>query len=385
MIILIDDNKNKRVGILTLIGFDNYGNRLQNYATQEIIKTLNYNTETFVLINIPSKSSVIKQLKRKVNNINDRSLGKICIEVYKKIKKELFCYINRKIIKNRRKVFLDFVNRYITEQRFDVNNNSLVINNYEYFITGSDQVWNPFYNGGSSVYFLRFAPKERRVAYAASFGLSSIPDKYIDNYKKWLSEIPYLSVREESGAKIIKELTGRDVPVLVDPTLMLTREKWLSIAKEDPYKPDKPYLLTYFLGEIPKGTRKRIKKIARDYNLEIVRLADTRDKKRYIAGPGEFIDYINSADLVCTDSFHGSVFSILMETPFIVFDRVGTSMYSRIGTLLNKFNLHSRQANYIKDDEIFNIDFSHIPPILDEERKKALNYLKEALNVKDNN
>jgi hypothetical protein len=262
---------------------------------------------------------------------------------------------------------------------------TVAINNYDFFITGSDQVWNPFYNGFSSIYFLEFAPKEKRIAYAPSFGIPKIPAVYKEKYKKWIMEIPYLSVREESGAKIIKELTGRDVPVLVDPTLMLTREKWLSIAKEDPYKPDKPYLLTYFLGEIPKGTRKRIKKIARDYNLEIVRLADTRDKKRYIAGPGEFIDYINSADLVCTDSFHGSVFSILMETPFIVFDRVGTSMYSRIETLLNKFNLHSRQANYIKDDEIFNIDFSHIPPILDEERKKALNYLKEALNVKDNN
>ncbi len=144
-------------------------------------------------------------------------------------------------------------------------------------------------------------------------------------------------------------------------------------------------MLTYFLGKVPKETQKKIKQIAEKNKLEIVRLADIRDKKRYLAGPSEFIDYINSAALVCTDSFHGTVFSILMETPFIVFDRVGTSMYSRIETLLDKFKLHSRQANYIKDDEIFNIDFSHIPPILDEERKKALNYLKEALNVKDNN
>ncbi len=212
-----------------------------------------------------------------------------------------------------------------------------------------------------------------------------MPDEYKERYKKWLSVIPYLSVREESGAKIVKELTGRDVPVLIDPTLMLTKEKWLSIAREDPYKPDRPYLLTYFLGKVPKETRKKIKKIARDNNLEIVKLADIRDKKRYIACPSEFIDYINSAALVCTDSFHGSVFSILMETPFIVFERVGTVMYSRIETLLNKFHLHSRQVNNIKDDQIFNIDFSHIPPILEEERRKALDFLIEALKVDESN
>lgn len=373
--------KKKKIGIVTLIGYDNYGNRLQNYAIQETVKTLGYNAETLVITDILNKITFINKLRKRISNLGNISF----LGIYKRLKRKLHFYLHRELLRNRQYIFLNFVNNYINEVNMNAKDLTVAINNYDFFITGSDQVWNPFYNGFSSIYFLEFAPKEKRIAYAPSFGIPKIPAVYKEKYKKWIMEIPYLSVREESGAKIIKELTGRDVPVLVDPTLMLTREKWLSIAKEDPYKPDKPYLLTYFLGEIPKGTRKRIKKIARDYNLEIVRLADTRDKKRYIAGPGEFIDYINSADLVCTDSFHGSVFSILMETPFIVFDRVGTSMYSRIETLLNKFNLHSRQANYIKDDEIFNIDFSHIPPILDEERKKALNYLKEALNVKDNN
>lgn len=373
--------KKKKIGIVTLIGYDNYGNRLQNYAIQETVKTLGYNAETLVITDILNKITFINKLRKRISNLGNISF----LGIYKRLKRKLHFYLHRELLRNRQYIFLNFVNNYINEVNMNAKDLTVAINNYDFFITGSDQVWNPFYNGFSSIYFLEFAPKEKRIAYAPSFGIPKIPAVYKEKYKKWIMEIPYLSVREESGAKIIKELTGKDVPVLIDPTLMLTREKWLSIAKEDPYKPDKPYLLTYFLGEIPKGTRKRIKKIARDYNLEIVRLADTRDKKRYIAGPGEFIDYINSADLVCTDSFHGSVFSILMETPFIVFDRVGTSMYSRIETLLNKFNLHSRQANYIKDDEIFNIDFSHIPPILDEERKKALNYLKEALNVKDNN
>lgn len=130
---------------------------------------------------------------------------------------------------------------------------------------------------------MRFAPSHKRVAYAASFGISHIPPKYQESYKKWLSEFHRLSVREESGAKIIKDLTGNDVPAHLDPTLMLSKEKWLSIAKADSSKPERPYLLTYFLGKVPKETQKKIKQIAEKNKLEIVRLADIRDKKRYMS------------------------------------------------------------------------------------------------------
>ena len=102
----------------------------------------------------------------------------------------------------------------------------------------------------------------KRIAYAPSFGISKIPEEYIDRYKTWLSEMYKLSVREEAGAKIIKELTGRDAVVLVDPTLMLTKEKWLSISKRAKNKPEGKYLLNYFLGSVSKETKKKIKSIA---------------------------------------------------------------------------------------------------------------------------
>ena len=110
-----------------------------------------------------------------------------------------------------------------------------------------------------------------------------------------------------------------------------------------------------------------------------------KDKKTYKTGPGEFIDYINSASVFFTDSFHGVVFSILMQTPFVVYERISksSSMYSRIETLLDMFELRSREANNARDKkDIFNIDFSHIQPILEYERKKALDYLKNALGIK---
>jgi hypothetical protein len=106
-----------------------------------------------------------------------------------------------------------------------------------------------------------------------------------------------------------------------------------------------------------------------------------KDKDRYHADPGEFIDYVNSCSIFLTDSFHGAVFSILLEKPFIVFDRIGTSpqMGSRIDTLLNTFDLRTRKWELMPDgSDVFDVDYSHVMPILEAEREKALNYLKDS-------
>lgn len=369
----------KKAAILTLNGYENYGNRLQNYAVQEVLSQLGFECDTILIDRKNLKSEGFVNRFKKISSFSEFSS-----KLYKKINNKL----NQNVIKKRRYILMKFSERYISETNYKISKDYIpnhLCTKYEFFIVGSDQVWNPNNLHGTTFYFLTFVKdKEKRIAYAPSFGIPELPDEYKERYKKWLSGIPYLSVREESGAKIVKELTGRDVPVLIDPTLMLTKEKWLSIAKNDPGKPNSPYLIAYFLGRVPKETRTRIEKIARENELKIVRLADLKDKKRYLVGPNEFIDYINSATLICTDSFHGTVFSILFEKPFVVFDRVGTSMYSRLDTLLNKFNFHSREANNLSDNEIFKIDFSHVSSILEEERNKAFEFLNKALKVSEN-
>lgn len=111
---------------------------------------------------------------------------------------------------------------------------------------GSDQVWNPEHRYGSQIDFLRFAPAEKRVAYSPSIGLDQLPLKYEGKYKKWISEIPMVSIREDAGAKIVKELTNRKVPVLLDPTMLLGKEEWKTIFKPSSGKPSGNYLATYF-------------------------------------------------------------------------------------------------------------------------------------------
>lgn len=375
--------KNK-VAIITLNGYFNYGNRLQNYALQEVLGDLGCEVET-IINDTKFKSTNNKSLIEKIKEKNIRENFKI---LYLKLINILY---KNKLKQRRTEVFKEFSLQYINETDYSITENNIpkdLLNKYDYFITGSDQVWNPYYRKGSPVEFLTFAPKEKRIAYAPSFGISKIPTKYIDNYRLWLSEIAYLSVREETGAKIIKELTGRDATVVLDPTMLLTKEKWLSISKVPSDKPKKGYLLTYFLGKISKERIKFIKNIAKNNNLEIIHLAQIRYKTPYLTGPSEFIEYINSAKIFCTDSFHGAVFSILLETPFIVFSRESKipSMNSRMETLLSTFKLESRLVENIhSNNQIFEVDYSHINSILKRERDRSINFLKNALNISEVN
>lgn len=380
----------KKIGILTINDYTNYGNRLQNYASQEVLKSLGFSVET--VVNNTKRTNNLNQginITNKIGNLKGMAIE----EIFEKIRFKLWSYVYKNKVQECKdkkiEAFKKFTSVNISETDYSISKDNIpsdLSEKFDYFVTGSDQVWNPMYRDGSPIDFLTFAPKNKKIAYAPSFGISQIPGEHGANYSTWLSEMSSLSVREGAGAGIIKKLTGRDAIVLVDPTLMLSKEKWLSISKGASNKPKDEYLLTYFLGKVTKDNRKAIKQIALKKNLQIVNLADIKDMDRYIADPSEFIDYINCASVFITDSFHGAAFSILLEKPFVIYDRIGTlhSMNSRMDTLLSTFNLNSRKGSNITSiNEVFNVDYSHVPAILEVERKKAIDYLKEALHVNE--
>ena len=374
------ENNHKKIGIVTLTNYYNYGNRLQNYALEEILKRYSEEVETLVIPKISANSHGTKYYVKKLFS---QPLSKTAKSFSIKIKNSQ----NKSILIERECKFKEFSQNYIKERHFsslyEING---ISDEFDYVVSGSDQVWNPYFiKNREQYYFLQFVEKEKRIAYAPSFGISEIPEEIRQKYKEWLSSIPFISVREKEGAKIIKELTGRDVPVLVDPTLLLNKEEWLKIAKEHKNKPKSKYLISYFWGKIPKERKTLIKRIAKKYNLQIVNIANLSDKKTYTADPSEFIDYINSASLVLTDSYHGSIFSILMGTPFFVFERIGgPSMYSRIRTLLEITKLKNREEKDIDlNKNLLEMDFSHVQNILNEERKKSFDFLKDALKIQN--
>jgi len=361
-----------KVGIVTITEGENYGNRLQNYATQATLKKLGCEVET-----------VFNNYGYKKSNFVKKGLKELLV---------LMCdvlHINGSDKINnakRAKRFKKFNDKLINMSKFELGKGYApkeLKENYDFFVTGSDQVWNPEFLFNSDVEFLTFAKPGQRIAYSASFGISKLPDNCKKKYKKWINDMDYLSVREEAGSYIIKELTGRDAEVLVDPTIMLSKDEWLSIAQKPKCYKGKKYILTYFLGEMSKEVNMKLNKLAKENDYEIINLLDKMDREIYSVDPSEFIWLINNAELMCTDSFHGVVFSLIMKTPFVILDRIDNcgSMNSRIDTLLKLFNKEERYGLDLDDENVFNMDFSNVDSIIEVERERAYRYLKKAMNL----
>ncbi|WP_286312148.1 polysaccharide pyruvyl transferase family protein [Romboutsia ilealis] len=361
-----------KIGISTIIDNTNYGNRLQNYASKKVLLNMELNPETLNPIFEDKYKFYSKHLiKRIIVNLAN-----------------ILNFKNEEIIQRLRVIrFESFTNKFVPNKKFfinDLNDLSNMVKDFDYFITGSDQVWNYNFRPNLDIDFLQFVEKDKRVAYAPSFGVSEIPNQYKEEYTKYLNEMSYLSVREHAGQKIIKDLTGRDSEVLIDPTMMLDKEEWLKVTSKPKCMPKKKYLLTYVLGNQTEEFKAFVSKLAKEKNLEILNLLDPLNKDIHCVDPGEFVYLINESDVVITDSFHGAVFSILMQTPFVIFERQDkeVSMNSRIDTLVSTFKMESRLSTHIKSiDDVYNIDFSHIDGILKHEREKAINYLKNAFSM----
>ncbi len=347
----------KKVAIITIDDNNNYGNRLQNYAVQKFLEKMNFNVET--LKNKECYNEKKRFLLRAIKN-NLKS---------------------KEIVPEDRKKFFEKFNTNIKYFRKTITAYSKLSNKYDYFVVGSDQVWNPIFGRLRDVDLLNFAKPEQRVALSASFGISELPDNCKGKAQKGLNKFKAISVREDRGKEIVEELTGRkDVQVLVDPTMLLTSEEWDKVAKKpEQLKTDK-YILNYFLGELSEKRRKDIEKIAKENNCEIINMLD-KNSPFYQTGPSEFLYLEKNAFMVCTDSFHSCILAILYNRPFVVFDREGINvkMNSRIDTLLKKFKLENRWYKDEITEDYLKVNYKDAYKILEEERKKAKEFLENAI------
>lgn len=342
----------KKIAIMTIVSF-NYGNKLQNYAAQEVYKELGLAPETIKL----ESESIFTIAKHTVRDM---------------IKKDR--YAN----------FRNFDKNIIWSK---YNMKSDIPDEYDYYSIGSDQVWNPTWyeelTYRKTAFLLSFAPPEKRITMSPSFGISQLPEKWEPVFAEELKKFNKISVREEAGAEIVRKLTGKEAQVLVDPTLMLDREKWLKVAKKPVgFDPDKPYILTYFLGGRSERAEKEIARYAKKNGFKVYHLLDSRSAAVNSAGPGEFIYLIAHASLVMTDSFHACVFSFLFERPFKVYPREGGEecMISRINTLLGTFRLERKFSENFREDDILENDYSEGYEILKKEQEKMKKFLSEQID-----
>lgn len=353
---------NKDIGIITLYDLNNYGNRLQNYAVASILKKMNYNSES--VLNVRGYDSVSYKIKNVAKYIIQKRY-------------RAFCSFNKNIKLSDIKI--DNC-KALSKKKVELLNQK-----YDFFITGSDQVWNPTLKRYSRLELLHFVPSQKRIAFSASFGIDELPNKFKDDFKNEIKAFKSISVREDVGKKIIQDDLGieADVEVLVDPTMLLTAAEWDNVSKKPKQYKGQKYILNYFLGDLEESKSKEIKKVAEKNGWIIINILDKNDSY-YCSGPAEFLWLEKNAELICTDSFHSSVFSILYNRPFIIFEREQKGlekMNSRLNTLLSKFKLENRRFTGKISDELLKCDYSQAKEILESEQKKSMNFLRDALDI----
>lgn len=342
-----------KAAILT-IQSDNYGNRLQNFALQKVLSSYGYQVES-----LRRYAGFGNPIVRTLRNMK-HSFDLVC----KHDKKALFNQFDRRISFSKYVVSPE----YITPSMDSA---------FEMFVMGSDQIWNPDFHFNSDLEYLPFVPSCKKIAYAASFGVTRIDsDKMLTAF--YLHNISRISVREDAGAEIVSNLIGYRPEVVIDPTMLLTANEWSQIAIRPHIDAiHSPYLLKYVLGDDIHG--QEIDELARSRGLGVVDLT----VQSLPVGPAEFVWLIGHADMVCIDSFHGSVFSLLFHRPFIIYERqsADADMSSRFDTLCRLFGMdHHRVGSTSFDlDRCFNEDWTAFEFALSTERQKSLDWLSSAI------
>jgi len=367
-----------KIGIVSYYRNINYGSALQACAMQMSIRKLGYDCEHVrCLLGRGGQQPFLHQAKSRFRTLKNK-LSWYCSKVS-----------NPKcLIRSVR--FRKFVSENIKESQKIYLQNELAqtSNIYDAFVCGSDQIWAP--NQFNEWFYIDFiSNRHKKIAYAPSIGLPNIPDALKPKMASLIRDIGYLSIREQEGAQIVYELTGIDIPVVLDPTLLISKEEWLDKIKVSK-SPKEPYILSLFLGENPQH-RKAVEDLGRKKGYKIVSLPFRNldfkwgDIIKSDAGPFEFIDLVNNAAMVFSDSFHGAAFALNLNRPFGVFMRFSIDdpicQNSRISNLLNLFSLQNRlvcDADSLDAMDLI-IDYKSVNEKLDIERAKSLDYLKNAL------
>ncbi|MGE9890104.1 polysaccharide pyruvyl transferase family protein [Mediterraneibacter faecis] len=359
-----------KIGIVTIVDYTNYGNRLQNYAVTEILKK-RFNCQVVTLV--PHKEKRFYD-GNYVGWIKDQIVKILCF--FPTIAEKRFgCTVTRWANFHR------WNKRIPTKDYYQTPCLSASLNKeFDYFFAGSDQIWNYNFSWRRfEDYFLEFAENRKKIAICGSFGVEEIPEKWKQIYYDGLSDFSHISVREDAGQTIIKKLLDRDVPVLIDPVMMLSKDEWLKVAKKPRVNCLKPYVLKYYLGD--ELEEEKIDTWAKQNGYEVYELMNEKVPELYSAGPGEFISLISKAALVCSDSFHCIAFSIIFSIPFVVYARQGevNNMISRLNTLLEKFGFQNRWNYLLSEDQYLDCDYGHVKYLLEKEQKKFVEYVSNIL------
>ncbi len=354
-----------KTGILTFTHTSNYGAVFQAYAMQKLLDGFGIDNE-FIDYFSPevSKKHDPKMLKYRPGLVN-KLIVPFVYPIYGK----------------RLKKFLDFekANLKLSNKKYTRENISQSSDFYSRFLVGSDQVWNPKLTGGDMSFFLDFIEdKEKKLSYAASLGTSDFPDEYRENCCNLVREFAFVNVREKTTKQILNG-AGIGANAVLDPTLMIDKNKWMNFVGERPCK--KKYIFTY-MPPSDKESIRRIREYAKKQGYDVFAVKKGIKptpgfKTLNTLSPSEFLTWLYHAELVISGSFHGVCFSVILEKPFWAFSAPKRNLTGRIDDLLSLLSLSDRKCNVNCSFEDKNIDFLSVREHLEKAREDSLESLKQ--------
>lgn len=396
----------KKIALVTCYFQPNYGSQLQAFATQEAFVKLGLEHETIMIDGLLPEINKAKY-KYFLSKILDVNTVKDKMATVRKLlaKKRNPEYARN--LEVRYGMFRDFAsNMFTLSRRYDSKAQlGESAHDYAAFVVGSDQLWLPS-NIAADYYTLNFVPDGvYKIALATSFGISVLPEKYGRKAGEFLNRIDYVSVRETSGQKLVKQWADRDVPVVCDPTIMFDADGWKKAIGADgdgkSFANGEKYLFVYFLGNNP-WEREIVKRVRKETGLKIVQIAHSdeyvksdegfADFTPYNVGPREFVELIRDAEYVFTDSFHCSVFSMLNSKRFFTFPRYSNDgPASTNGRLYSLLSLVKQEKRMVRKSDVFNVadrlkeevDYKVVHGELDKLRQFTWNWLEKALKERN--
>jgi hypothetical protein len=364
-----------KVGILTFHAAHNYGAMLQAYATGQAVQRLGHEARIIDLL----PESMIRRNRPFVCPDNIRQAAKMSRKMLH------FNAWQRRYVR-----YEEFKQRYmnLTERFFSAEQLRKDPPGFDAYIAGSDQIWNPE-RGIDPIWLLDFVRDARRIAYAASFGTDAVNEKYHSVFREFLRKFSALSCRESRGVEMIREMTGLEAAQVLDPTLLLSAQDWESVCV--PPQNATPYLLVYCLEESPEFMQ-LVPRMAEKSGLPVWVISTSvsnrfrcADKVIRDAGPREFLGLFCHASLICTNSFHGTAFSINFRKNFVSIPH--TTRNSRLASLLQLLSLEQRQLRRAADLDCWSrndlhMDYTTAGKRLQNEVNRSIAFLKEALSAK---
>ena len=360
----------KKVGILTWHYYSNFGSALQAFALQHIIKFLGYSA-TFVNYHNPKFGKVVIW-KDWLRVIIGNTIGRMPFNAFKRLQYAPDCFSFK----------YHHIGKLVTNES-DLKD---VAKEYDILVCGSDQIWAP--NVFNPVYFAAFANEGvRKVSYAASIGLNNIPKNLIPIYRQLLSDFYAIGIREREGKDLLKAKCNIDSTVVLDPTLMIEVSTYRKMQRKVKGI-QKPYLFCYFLNKVHQY-KENVQKYALEHNLQIIGVSDKVEDGEWMTrltglGADHFLWLVNNAETVMTDSYHGSIFSLLFHKNLWIFKRFEEDnpncQNSRIRQLRDNFKLEHRIISATSQiDDSISINYKYFESQLKILRVNSFDFLKNAL------